>query len=63
MKGRENLISKTWQEELYKYIGGIIREKGQKLYIINGMPDHVHILVSLTPTINISDLNRDIKAG
>lgn len=27
------------------------------------MPDHVHILVSLSPSISISDLVRDIKAG
>lgn len=27
------------------------------------MPDHVHILVGLEPSIAISDLTRDIKAG
>ena len=63
VKGRENLISKNWKVELYKYITGIVRENEQKLYIINGMPDHIHILLSLTPSINISDLVRDIKSG
>ncbi|MBL4658176.1 MAG: IS200/IS605 family transposase [Flavobacteriales bacterium] len=63
VKGRENLILKKWEVELYKYITGIVREKNQKLYIINGMPDHVHILLSLAPSIKISDLVRDIKAN
>jgi len=63
VKGRKNLISKEWNDELYKYIAGIVRENKQKLYIVNGMPDHIHILLSLSPTINISDLVRDIKAG
>ena len=63
VSGRENLISKSWKNELYKYITGIVKEKGQKLYIINGMPDHVHILLSVGPNINLSDLIRDLKAN
>ncbi len=63
VKGRANLISKTWKEELYKYITGIITNKNQKLMIINGMPDHVHILIGLKPDCNLSDLVRDIKAN
>src|SRR4029079_16651121 len=50
------------QEDLYKYITGIIKNQGQKLISINGMPDHVHILVGLKPAIALADLVRDIKA-
>ncbi len=63
VKGRQNLISKNWNEELYKYITGIISNEDQKLIAINGMPDHIHILVGLKPTKSISDLVRDIKAN
>jgi len=63
VKWRTNLISKDWKELLYKYISGIITNKKQKLMIINGMPDHVHILLSLGPSINLSELVRDIKAN
>ena len=63
VKGRENLISEKWKEELYKYISGIIANKEQKLMIINGMPNHVHLLVSTKPSCNLSDLVRDIKAN
>ena len=61
VKGREYLIQTTWEEELYKYIPGIIRNKGQKLLAINGMPDHIHILVGLKPSCCLSDLVREIK--
>ena len=61
--GRESLISKSWQDELYKYISGIIKATGHKLYVIGGMPDHVHILVSIGPNTNLSELVRDIKAN
>lgn len=63
VKGRENLISKNRKDEIYKYITGIITHQGQKLITINGMPDHIHILVGLKPTKSISDLVRDIKAN
>ncbi len=63
VKGRTNLISKKWKEELYKYIAGIISSKNQKLFIINGMPDHIHLLISAKPTCNLSDLIRDIKSN
>jgi putative transposase len=63
VKGRQNLISKNWKDELYKYITGIIANEGQKLIVINGMSDHIHILVGLKPDKSLSDLVRDIKAN
>jgi REP element-mobilizing transposase RayT len=61
VKGRENLIAKTWKDELHKYISGIIAAKEQKPIIINGMPDHIHAFIGLKPSMRISDLVRDIK--
>lgn len=63
VKGRTNLISPKWKENLYKYISGIISNKNQKLMIINGVPDHVHLLLGLKPDCTLSDLVRDIKAN
>ncbi len=63
VKGRANLISKAWKEKLYQYINGIIANKNQKLMIINGMPDHLHLLIGFKPDCNLSDLIRDIKAN
>ena len=62
-KGRENAIGKNWKDELYKYICGIVNNKEQKVYAINGMPDHIHILLSIKPDIALSALVRDIKAN
>ncbi|HET7118757.1 MAG TPA: IS200/IS605 family transposase [Hanamia sp.] len=61
VKGRENLIAKTWKDDLYKYIAGIIKGKEQKSIIVNGMPDHIHAFIGLRPTMKISDLVRDVK--
>ncbi len=61
VKGRENLLQKPWRDEVFKYIAGIIKEKNQKAIIVNGVTDHVHVFVGLKPSMNISDLVRDIK--
>jgi REP element-mobilizing transposase RayT len=63
VKRRENYISSEWKNELYKYITGIVSNKKQKLMIINGMPNHIHILIGTKPNCNLSDLVRDIKAN
>jgi putative transposase len=63
VKDRQNLISKENREELHKYITGIVHNRDQKLLSIFAMPDHTHLLVGLKPSIAISDLVRDIKAG
>jgi putative transposase len=44
VKYREGLIRKKWKDDLYKYITGIIQNNKHKVLIINGMPDHIHIL-------------------
>lgn len=61
VKGRESLINTSWEEELYKYITGIVTNKGQKMLAINGMPDHLHFLIGMKPNCNLSDLVREIK--
>jgi putative transposase len=61
VKGRENVISKVWKDDLNKYIAGIIKGKEQKSIIVNGMPDHIHVFIGLKPSMSISDLVRDIK--
>jgi REP element-mobilizing transposase RayT len=63
VEGRQNLIRPEHNDELQKYITGIVPGQKQKLIAINNMPDHVHILIGLKPDIALSDLMRDIKAG
>ena len=58
---RQKTISEPYQEELYRYIWGIIKTKKSVLYRINGTENHIHILSDLHPTIAMSDFVRDIK--
>lgn len=63
VKYRKGLIHSSFKEELYQYISGIIKAHNHKLLAINGMPDHLHILVGMRPSQSVSDLMQDIKAN
>ena len=61
VQGRQNLLQKESRDEVFKYMAGIIKNKGQKPIIVNGVSDHVHVFIGLKPSMALSDLVRDIK--
>ena len=61
-KDRSPLISESWEAELYKYISGIVRNLKGRVIEINGMPDHVHILLCLEPC-DFRVFMRELKAS
>jgi len=63
VEGRQNVINAEHNDELQRYITGIVSTYGQKMIAINNMPDHVHLLIGLQPDCALSDLVRAIKAN
>ena len=61
-KFRASLINAEWENDMYKYITGIVQKNKHKMLCINGMPDHVHIFLGFHTTQSISDLMQDVKA-
>ncbi len=61
VRNRESFIIPKIKNELYKYITGVVTNQKQKLIAINGMPDHVHLLINCKPSIKLSDLVKEIK--
>jgi len=61
VKGRHCLIPSAKKENLYKYMTGIIRNKKHKLISINGVPNHIHLLIGLNPAEALSDLVKEVK--
>ena len=62
-KYREPLITPELREELYTYIGGIVRNKGGALIKIGGVADHIHIVARLRADIALCDMVRILKAN
>ena len=62
-KERAKIITPSLQERLWPFIGGIARQNGVAPVIIGGVEDHVHILLSLPPTMAIAKAMQLIKGG
>lgn len=56
-------INETHERELYGYIFGFCKNKGVKLFRIGGMPDHLHLLVSIPSSISLAQYVRDLKTS
>ena len=63
VEGRQNLMDPKHNDELQKYITGIVTAQRQKLIAINNMPDHAHVLIGQRPDSSLSDLVGDMKSG
>jgi putative transposase len=62
VKGRQNLIPVKHNDELQKYITGVVQNRKQKMLAINNVPDHLHMLVGFGTTLSIGDLMEETKS-
>lgn len=60
-KHRAMLISPDLEERLYPFMGGILRDLRCTLLAINGMPDHVHLLIRYRADLSHSEMLQQIK--
>jgi REP element-mobilizing transposase RayT len=61
--GRRPLISPKFRDDLFAYLGGIVREMNGTALIINGEPDHVHMLIRVRPVHSAAEIVRVVKAN
>lgn len=54
-------IVEEYEKDLYMYIYGFCKKRQCVLLRINGMPDHIHLLISLPPSIAIATFVHDLK--
>ena len=62
-KNREKMIFEADEQHLYKYINATIKKLQGVVLNINGMPDHVHLLISIRPSVSIPDFVKNIKVS
>jgi len=62
-KDRKPLIPEPMKRKLWAYIGGIARTNNFKALAVGGMPDHVHVLLSLPATLLVAKAVQLIKGG
>jgi len=62
-KDRLPLIPAPLRERLWPFLGGIARQNQMKAIEVGGMPDHVHLLLSLPSTLSLAKALQLIKGG
>ena len=63
VKRRENVIDKSFRDDLHRYMSGILKNDNAFPLAVGGWLDHVHVLFELHPDSKISDLMRMLKAS
>lgn len=62
-KNREPWLRPDIEQRVWSYLGGIARENDLKPRLIGGVDDHIHMLMSMPPTITVSEALKRIKGG
>jgi len=62
-KGRIPFITDELKSELHRYLGGTVKRLGGTAYAVNGMKEHVHMLVCLKSSHRLDYVVRDLKAN
>ncbi len=62
VKEREKVLKSTFRPEVLKFITSVIQTRNHKVREINGVEDHIHILIGYNPNQSLPDLIRDIKS-
>ncbi|GIK64945.1 MAG: transposase [Chloroflexota bacterium] len=60
---REPFITPEVEPALHRYLTQKVHEQKAYLHIVNGMPDHIHLIASLPPTLRVSDFVQILKGG
>lgn len=51
------------RERLYKYITETVKNKKSEMIIINGVHDHIHMLINLHPSVALADMVKGVKTS
>jgi putative transposase len=62
-KDRMAFMYKDWRGRLHTYMGGIIKDMGGVPEMIDGVEDHIHLLVGLRATHRLADVLKDLKSS
>lgn len=60
-KERRELIAPAIEADLYAYVGGICRRMESPLLAMGGTANHVHLLISLSKNVALSNLMLNVK--
>jgi putative transposase len=61
-RGRQPWLEDDVRPHVCQHLGGLVKEEGGIPLIVNGMPDHVHLLLKLRQDEAVANVVRALKA-
>ena len=62
-KNRDLMITGDVAARIYSYMAGIVNDQGAVPIFINGMPDHIHLLIKSSKNVSDADFMKELKGG
>ena len=62
-RGRAEFLTAELEPHVFRYIRHKCAEAGALAHALNGMPDHVHLAVTVPPRLALADFIHDIKGA
>ena len=62
-KHRAPLLEPSFQNALYQRLRELVEQQGGLLHEIGGMPDHIHLLLEIRPTLSVASLVQRLKGS
>jgi REP element-mobilizing transposase RayT len=62
-KARRPLITADLEKDLFAYLGGIVRGMNGTALIVNGIANHVHMLLRIRPICSVAEVTRVVKTN
>jgi putative transposase len=62
-KGRLPLMTTPVRDELFPYMGGVVKGLAGTIITVGGMPDHVHLVARLPTSLSVADVVRTVKTN
>lgn len=60
---RHRFLKSDIQEDLYRYIGHKCKAYGYQAFAINGMEEHIHVVLRLPPTVTVAEAVGKLKGS
>ena len=62
-KARQSLLTPEIRDDVFAYLGGVIREMRGTALIVGGTSDHAHMLFRIRPVQAVAEIARVVKAN
>ncbi|QLE54906.1 IS200/IS605 family transposase [Nostoc sp. TCL26-01] len=62
-KNRQPLITSNKEQQLYNYILGKAQALNCQIHAIDGIEDHIHVVVTIPPSLAVSEFVKKIKGS